>query len=122
MQTNKAPGTNRERLKSLNHALEVLNDAAEDSSVEIRKMVNTDYRKLKKVLAEVKPEVEEVLSEFKAIATDSLAQTKETLVATTKHIAKNVDESVHLSPWVYLGGAAATSIVIGFLLGRKSKN
>ncbi|MFZ3229612.1 MAG: hypothetical protein WA160_05375 [Pseudobdellovibrio sp.] len=111
----------QDKIKSISHALSVLNDAADDSAQEIRNMVNTDYNKLKRVLNEVKPGVKVAFSEIKDVAADSMTQAKDKVVLTSKEAAQKVDDSVHQKPWVYLGGVAAASVLAGYLLGKKTK-
>jgi ElaB/YqjD/DUF883 family membrane-anchored ribosome-binding protein len=108
-----------DRNQSLSHALEVLNDAAEDSAQEIRKMVSTDFRKLQSVLSEVKPSVQNALGEMKNVAADSMNQVKERVVATTKDAAQKVDVAVHRNAWTYLGSFALISMLAGFAMGRR---
>lgn len=114
MEKSRISESNPEKFRSLSHALGVLNEAADDSAQEIRRMVNTDYYKLKSVLSEVKPSIKNAFGEIKEVATDSVIQTKEA--------AHKVDESVHQHPWMYLGGVALTSVLAGFLMGRKAKD
>lgn len=111
-----------ERAKSLNHALSLLNDAADDSASEIRRMVNMDYNKLKRVFTEVKPDVKSALGEIKDLTSESLIHAKDNIVDSTKEAAHKVDESVHTHPWAYLGGVAAVSALAGFLYGRNNKS
>lgn len=112
---------NQEKVKSLNHALGVLNDAAEASGDEIRTMVNSDYRKLKRVLGDLKPEVRSAFGEMREAAAESLNNAGQRVVTTTKETAQKIDSSVHENPWVYLGGTAAAATLLGFLAGRRSK-
>lgn len=113
---------NQDKVKSLSHALEVLNGAADDSAEEIRRMINTDYNKLKNVLSEVKPNVRSAFGEVKEVTAETVSQAKDKVVTATKETAQKVDESVHKNPWIYLGGVATVSTLAGFLLGRKTKH
>lgn len=122
MEATKLERVNSEKMKSISHALKLLNDAAEESADEIRSMVRSDYRRLKNVLAEVKPEVHSALSEIGGAVSESIGEAKERVVATTRETAHKVDESVHEHPWAYIGGAAAMFALVGFLLGRRSKD
>ena len=36
-------------------------------------------------------------------------------------IASDVDKRVHKDPWVYIAGAAAASLLLGYLMGSKRK-
>ncbi|MCB0355559.1 MAG: DUF883 domain-containing protein [Bdellovibrionales bacterium] len=98
-----------DEIKSIEHALQTLNDAAKDSSREIKSMVDRDYRKLKSVLADVKPEVKHAFRELGDASQQQLSEVKET-----------VDESVRKHPWLYVGGATAIAGLLGYVLGRRS--
>lgn len=49
-------------------------------------------------------------------------QAREKVVDVTKHAAKSVDTEAHRNPWAFVGIAAFLAAVIGFFLGRKSKD
>lgn len=110
------------KIKTLTQALEVLNNAAEDSSEEIGKMLKTDYKKLKNVMAGITSEAKGAFGNFKASTEESISDIKKKVVDKTNDLAQDVDKSVSQHPWYYMGGAAVTSALIGFLLGRKSKS
>lgn len=120
------PATNqpvfqKDKINSVNNALKVLNKAAEESADEIRGMVSKDYQHLKSVLADVKPEVRNAFQEMRSATTDSISKAREKVVATSRDTAHQVDESAHRNPWAFVGGAAAVSILVGFLFGRGLK-
>lgn len=108
------------KVKSISHALEVLNDAAKDSSSEIKQMINTDYKRLKETLAEIKPEVKGAFREMREASKESVVQAKDKVVETTKEAAGKVDETAHKHPWYFVGGSAALAGILGFFLGKKS--
>lgn len=110
------------KASSINHALSVLNSAAEDSAEEIQRMVNKDYKKLKNLLSNITPEVKGALSEVKEATTHSLYQAKDQAIQATTDAAKKVDESAHKSPWAFIGFAAGVSALLGYLIGCKSKD
>ncbi|MBX7232113.1 MAG: hypothetical protein K1X29_08510 [Bdellovibrionales bacterium] len=118
----KAKGSEFEsdKAKSLSHALSILNEAADDSAQEIRRMVNSDYEKLRDLFDGTKPKIKRAFGEIKGFADESIHLAKDKVVTTAKGAAENVDESVHQQPWMYLGCVAATSVLAGFLLGRNS--
>ena len=108
------------KVKSINHALEVLNVAAIDSSAEIKDMINKDYKRIKETLAEVKPEVKGALREMREVSKESIGEAKEKLLKTTKETAGKVDETAHRHPWYFVAGSAVAAGVMGFLLGKKT--
>ena len=111
MEHAKAVGLNGGEVKSISHALKVLNEAAGNSTEALKDMMKKDYKKLQEVLSEVKPELKSAALEM-----------RDTAVQSTKQSIKKVDDTAHESPWRFIGGAAIVSIVIGYLLGRKSKD
>ena len=55
-------------------------------------------------------------------AAEYAAKVKELATEKAKVAAKAVDESVHNSPWLYIGGVAVGALLLGYILGRKSKD
>ena len=108
------------QVKSLSHALEVLNDAAKDSSSEIKQMLNQDYRQLKGILSDVSPEMKSALGEIMDVSQESVVRAKNKAVETTRAAAEKVDGSAHKNPWYFIAGSAAAAGVLGFFLGRKT--
>lgn len=100
---------NSEEVNTIQNALQTLNDAAKVSSQEIKTMMERDYKKLRSILSDVKPEVRHV---FKDLSEDSQQKI---------HQAKDsVGQSAHQNPWIYIGGATVLAIVVGYMVGRKS--
>ncbi|MGK5086546.1 hypothetical protein WDW86_03230 [Bdellovibrionota bacterium FG-2] len=111
--------SDKESVKSIQHALRVLNDAAKDSSDEIKQMVSRDYRHLKETFSDLKPELTSVVRELRDASGESISRVKNRIVETTRETSQKVDKSVHESPWRFIGGAAAVAALLGFFLGRK---
>ena len=61
------------------------------------------------------------LDEFKKQTVRSLNRARVRVVARSNEMADVVHKEVKKNPWKYLGLAALTSVVFGFLFGRKSK-
>jgi ElaB/YqjD/DUF883 family membrane-anchored ribosome-binding protein len=110
-----------EKVKSIDHALKTLDEAAKDSTQEIRKMVLRDYARLKSILGDVRPEVGDALHEIGTASYESIQRAKENAVKSTKAVANSVDETVHASPWAFIGGAVGVGALLGFLIGRGSR-
>ncbi|MGE0615044.1 MAG: hypothetical protein AB7P04_05360 [Bacteriovoracia bacterium] len=107
--------------KSISHALSLLNDAAKDSSEEIRDMINRDYKRFKQTLTGMRPAVKGALREISAATTQSVQQAREKIVDTTVETAKKVDTAAHERPWAFISATAAFVGLSAFLLGRRSK-
>ena len=122
MVATKLKSTEEVEIDSLDKALSVLNEAAENSAEEIQEMINKDYQSLQSVFPKEQTKVKENFSNIKESAVSSLAQAKERAVIMSKNAAENVDEAAHKNPWVFIGGTAAVSAILGFLLGRKFRS
>ena len=103
-----------EKAQSISHALAILNDAAQDSSDEIRKMVNKDFRRIKETFSNLTPEIKGALREVRNASSESLTHLKDA--------SHQIDHSAHENPWIFVGTAAAVAGVMGFVLGRKTSN
>ncbi len=104
-------------VKSINQALGVLNGAAQESSEEIKKMINKDFKQMRESLSELKPEIKHVMKEIRDVSSESVLNAKKKIVTT----ASQMNTSVHKSPWYFIGGSMLFASVLGFFLGRKSK-
>lgn len=111
---------NLEKSKTINQALHVLNEAAKDSSDEIRTMITKDYQKIKEALGEVKPEILRAVRELREASEEMIVKTKDKIIDTTHQAANRVDRSAHDNPWYFVGATAAVAGIFGFMLGRKS--
>jgi ElaB/YqjD/DUF883 family membrane-anchored ribosome-binding protein len=110
------------KVRSISEALDLLNAAADNSAEEIRGMISHDYRKLKGILDDIKPDVKTAYSGLRQAATDSLYATKDRAAEMSKDVAKRVDKSAHENVWTFLGVAAFFSLIFGFMIGRRSSN
>lgn len=110
---------NGQQPTSINHALQILNSAAKDSSEDIKEMIDKDYRFLKRAMSGASTGSKAAL-EFKEKAAERLSELKERALERGKVVAKTVDSSAHENPWYFIGGAAVVAGVLGFMMGRKS--
>lgn len=111
----------QEKIKSIDHALHVLNDAAEESAHEIRGMMKKDFRKLKRLFADTGPEASEAFDELREATTESVARAKDRALQASKNVARQLDASAHRNPWAYIATASACSAVAGYLIARGLK-
>jgi ElaB/YqjD/DUF883 family membrane-anchored ribosome-binding protein len=121
MEAQKVHKINEDKIISIRHALQALNEAGENSADEIRDMIKKDFHFLKKILGETKPELKKAFTEIKSATSESLGAAKDKVTTVTKDAATKVDESAHKHPWAYVGGTAVISTLLGYLVGRKSK-
>ena len=107
------------RIHSISDALDLLNAAADESADEIRGMIRNDYKKLKRVLADTKPEVNAAISGFRQATADKVAGAKQKAATLAQDAAKNVDEAARANVWKCIGAVGAMSVIAGFILDRK---
>jgi len=110
------------KVKSVNHALRLLNKAAGDSSDEIKTMLSKDFSVLKNLLAEAKPTMKKSFNEIAEVTSESVSHMRDQVVDTTKEAARAIDKSAHDHPWYFVGGVAALSAIFTYSLLRKSRD
>lgn len=109
----------RGNAQSISDALSLLNEVADSSSNEIKEMVAHDYRKLKKVFSDARPEFESASNELRSAATQSIRDARDAAVRRIREAGDTVNQSVHEKPWGYVAGTAVATGLLGFFLGRK---
>ena len=90
----------------ISEALELLNEAAQEKRDELKDLMADKYTHIR-----------EAMGHTKQMAQQAINQGKDKVV----EIAGDVDKRVHKDPWVYIAGAAAASLVLGYLMGSKRK-
>ena len=93
--------------KRINEALELLNAAARDKKSELQAAMEDKYTDLSSLVSAFTHKV-------KSTAAEKYEAGKQKVV----DVATDIDKSVHVHPWAYIGGASAAALVFGFLLGR----
>jgi len=83
----------------ISEALELLNEAAIEKKDELTHLMSNRYAHIREAM------------------TTTITQGKEKAL----EIASDVDKRVHKDPWIYIGGAAAASLLIGYLMGSRRK-
>lgn len=99
----------------IHEALELLNDAAKEKKEEVFDVINAKYDHVREMFAGA-------AENGQAIAADARKHLSKALQAEGKKIkqtAVQLDKKVRKDPWVYLGGAALSSLVVGLLLARR---
>lgn len=91
-------------------ALELLNEVASEKKAHLQEMIANKYGNLRGLVeatsATARQEASKAFEAGKEKATE---------------VAKEIDTNVRQNPWAYIGGAAAISLFIGFMLGRSRK-
>ncbi len=96
--------------KRINEALELLNAAARDKKAELQAAMQDKYTDLSSVVSAFTHQMRERAGEKYEAGKQKVVD-----------VATDIDHSVHKHPWAYIGGAAATALVFGFLLGRSRR-
>lgn len=106
------------KLKSINEALDVLEDVSHESSDEIKRIIQKDYKQLRNTLQDLGPEIESQLQDFKRNAKDKLGKINNKTKEVSKKAARSIDHSAKEHPWRFIGSVALAGTALGFYLGR----
>lgn len=93
---------------SLQEAMTLLNEAAQEKRDELQALLGEKYSALRSVLHDAT-----------CASTGWIKHTGEAVADTAKKAASTVNDSVHENPWLYISGAALGGLILGFLLGRR---
>ncbi|OGW83693.1 MAG: hypothetical protein A3C47_03175 [Omnitrophica bacterium RIFCSPHIGHO2_02_FULL_51_18] len=91
----------------INEALELLNEAAQTKKDEILKLITNKYSDFRETVEATRERAGEVIEDG-----IKLGQVR------VKKAAREMDKNVHKNPWAFIGGAAATALLLGFVLGK----
>ena len=108
-------------ISTIDQALSILNEAAKTSSDEITRMMSKDYERLDGLLSKrsvITPRSAHE-GEQRSMHQDNYVQ--ERLLSIGKEAAKKIDSAAHRSPWYLIGGTAAASAVLGYVLANRLK-
>lgn len=97
----------------ITEALSYLNDAAKDKKEELRKALVERYEHFQEAFEDTVHQGQKNLKNAQKVASRAMEDTAEKL----KETAEDVNRKVKKNPWPYIGVAAATGVLIGFILG-----
>ena len=104
----------------IHEALELLEEAAKDTAVELWKVIKDQYPNLQKMLID---EIYYLRNSFDSIQEGTREKVNRFKAASerkVKAVASQVDDEVHHHSWLYIGGTAVSALLLGYILGRKS--
>lgn len=99
----------------LSEALRLLDEAAMEKKDEIQSLINEKYQNLKATVLGIEPIAKRTWNELSHSAREVSKMAQER----SKEVARQIDHSVHLHPWSYIGGAAFGGLLLGFILGKR---
>lgn len=92
---------NRTDRGKLAEALELLNEAARDKRDEVKELLTDKYHHIKETMSKEGQEM--------------LVKGQEKLY----EAVRDTDLRAHKDPWPFIAGAAAVSLMVGYLMGRR---
>jgi len=101
----------------ISEALELLNEAAKEKRDELKGLMVNKYSHIREAMTAGVEHGKEILKHTKDITQEGIAEGKEKVIA----MAGEVDKRVHKDPWTYIAGTAVASLLLGYLMGSKSK-
>lgn len=107
--------------ENIAEALKLLEEAAHQKKDEMRTMMFNKFINLKSLIMESEGNLMKTLVTAKDHAIQTAAHAKDVGVEKVSEIARDVDKSVHQSPWPYIAGSALAGILLGYILGRNRK-
>ncbi len=101
----------------ISEALELLNETAKEKRDELKGLMANRYSHIREAMTAGVERGKKVLNHTKDLTQEAIVEGGEKM----KEIAGNVDKRVHKDPWVYISGAAAASLLLGYFMGSKRK-
>jgi ElaB/YqjD/DUF883 family membrane-anchored ribosome-binding protein len=101
----------------ISEALELLNEAAQEKRDELKGLLTDRYSHIRDAMTAGVEHGKEVLKHSQDMTQEAIGLGKEKV----KELAGDVDQRVHKDPWVYIAGAAAGSLLLGYLMGTKRR-
>jgi ElaB/YqjD/DUF883 family membrane-anchored ribosome-binding protein len=104
--------------ESIAEALSLLEEAAKQKKDELKGVMANKYASLKGLVLETESSLVKSITDAGRHAVDTATHARDVGVEKAREVACDVDKHVHQNPWPYVGGAAAISLLLGYLLGR----
>ena len=101
----------------ISEALELLNEAAREKTDELKGLMGNKYAHIREVMTAGAEQGQDILKNAKNFAQEAIVDGQKK----AKEIAGDVDKRVHKDPWVYIAGAAAASLLLGYFMGSRRK-
>jgi len=111
--------TEHQSKEKIDEALKVLEAAAREKKDDLQRLVADKYVHLRDALGSAEHSVLASLAAVGKRTLDETRHAKDVSVETIRKAGIAVDDHVHANPWPYIGGAALTGLMLGYILGRK---
>ncbi|MBF0385295.1 MAG: DUF883 domain-containing protein [Candidatus Omnitrophica bacterium] len=98
-------------------ALELLNEAAKEKKGELKELFTDKYSHIKQAIAAGTEQGKQIFDKAKHLTKDIIVGGEENI----KKVVGEADKRVHKDPWPYIAGAAAFSLLLGYLMGSKRR-
>jgi len=102
-------------------ALKLLEEAAAQKKDELKSIMSNKYVHLKNVIVETEHSLAKSVSAAGKYAVEEAVHAKDAGVKKTRELVRDVDKSVHRSPWSYIAGSVGVSLLLGYILGQNRK-
>ncbi len=106
---------------SIEEALKLLEEAAQQKKDELKNVMSDKYIHLKNAIVEAESGLVHSLSAAGKHAVEAATHAKDVGVEKARKLAGDVDVVVHRNPWPYIGGTAVIGLLLGYVLGRDRK-
>jgi len=104
--------------ENLTEALKLLEEAARQKKDELVATLSDKYTHLRSLILETEGGIGKSLTCARHEMLQAVVQAKDASVEKACEITRNLDKSVHQSPWPYIAGAAAVGVLLGYSMGR----
>ena len=111
----------RQNVDSLNEALRLLDEAAQQSGSDVKQLIEEDYQHLKNTIEEISPKLKTAVGNMSSTAKRSVQNATEASSQFAKEQARQVDAHAHENPWAYVGGAALAGGLLGYFLAQSNE-
>lgn len=135
------PGMRKDRPKSIEEALRVLDEALANPAADLKNIVTDEYQNLQDAIGKSSSQVTQAVGGFAGTLKSTFETSIQNLtanlgdvtgdsgekfqamaeqgVAMGRDVARRADEEVRANPWPYIGGIAVGTFALGILLGSK---
>jgi ElaB/YqjD/DUF883 family membrane-anchored ribosome-binding protein len=116
----------RQEIKSLNDALNTLDQLARRGTSDLSKAIRKDFNTLKRNFEKMSPELKAAMSEVKEEgrkwweeSKEWMEESREQLMEKGRESIREVDQVARKHPWSFAGGAFALGAALAYLFCRK---